>query len=67
MALESTVWSARCLAMVQISRSKAKSASLTLDTYRHVIPGMQEDAVARIDAVFGSALLKPRARSVWKW
>jgi integrase len=35
--------------------------ALTLDTYSHVIPGMQEDAVARIDAVFGSALLKPRA------
>jgi integrase len=35
--------------------------ALTLDTYSHVIPGMQEEAVARIDAVFGSALMKPRA------
>jgi integrase len=34
--------------------------ALTLDTYSHVIPGMQEDAVARIDAAFGSALMKPR-------
>jgi integrase len=35
--------------------------ALTLDTYSHVIPGMQEDAVARIDAVFGSALMNSRA------
>jgi integrase len=34
--------------------------ALTLDTYSHVIPGMQEDAVARIDAAFGSAVMKPR-------
>ena len=32
--------------------------ALTLDTYSHVIPGMQEDAVARIDAVFSAALIK---------
>jgi integrase len=34
--------------------------ALTLDTYSHVIPEMQEDAVARIDAAFCSALMKPR-------
>ncbi|HEY7232238.1 MAG TPA: tyrosine-type recombinase/integrase [Pseudolabrys sp.] len=28
------------------------TVGLTLDTYSHVIPGMQEDAVARIDAAF---------------
>src|SRR5947209_845905 len=33
MALESTAWSARCLAMVQISRSKVKSASPTHSTW----------------------------------
>ena len=32
--------------------------ALTLDTYSHVIPGMQEDAVAKIDAAFEAALLK---------
>jgi integrase len=33
---------------------------LTLDTYSHVIPGMQEGAAAAIDAAFGTALDKPR-------
>jgi integrase len=32
------------------------TVGLTLDTYSHVIPGMQEDAVSRIDAAFGSAV-----------
>jgi integrase len=32
--------------------------ALTLDTYSHVIPGMQEDAVARIDAAFSAAVIK---------
>lgn len=26
--------------------------AITLDLYSHVLPGMQEDAVAKIDAVF---------------
>lgn len=30
------------------------TVAMTLDTYSHVIPGMQDDAVARIDAVFAS-------------
>jgi hypothetical protein len=34
------------------------TVGLTLDTYSHVIPGMQEDAVARIDAAFGDAVGK---------
>jgi integrase len=34
------------------------TVGLTLDTYSHVIPGMQEDAVARIDAAFAGAVLK---------
>jgi integrase len=42
--------------------------ALTLDTYSHVIPGMQEDAVARIDAAFGSAVMKPRGlMPLGKW
>jgi integrase len=32
------------------------TVGLTLDTYSHVIPGMQEDAVARIDAAFACAV-----------
>jgi len=35
------------------------TVGLTLDTYSHVIPGMQEDAVARIDAAFAGAVGKP--------
>ncbi len=34
--------------------------ALTMDTYSHVIPGMQEEAAAAIDAAFGMALDKPR-------
>jgi len=32
------------------------TVGLTLDTYSHVIPGMQEDAVARSDAAFAGAV-----------
>jgi integrase len=28
---------------------------ITLDLYSHVLPGMQEDAVARVDAAFNAA------------
>jgi integrase len=35
------------------------TVGLTLDTYSHVIPGMQEDAVVRVDAAFASAIIKP--------
>jgi len=35
---------------------QAAPVGLTLDTYSHVIPGMQEDAVARIDAAFAGAV-----------
>jgi integrase len=34
------------------------TVGLTLDTYSHVIPGMQEEAVARIEAAFAGALTK---------
>jgi len=34
--------------------------ALTMDTYSHVIPGMQEGAAAAIDAAFGTALDKSR-------
>lgn len=33
--------------------------ALTMDTYSHVIPGMQEEAAAAIDAAFGAAVNKP--------
>ena len=32
------------------------SAAFTLDTYGHVMPGIQEDAAARFGAMFGNAL-----------
>ena len=34
--------------------------ALTMDTYSHVIPDMQEGAAAAIDAAFGTALHKSR-------
>ena len=36
------------------------SVSITLDTYSHVLPGMQEDAVAKVDAALQAALNKPK-------
>jgi integrase len=33
---------------------------ITLDLYSHVMPGMQEDAAARVDAALRAALNKPR-------
>jgi integrase len=38
------------------------SIGLTLETYSHVIPGMQEDAVARIDAAFADAVKPTRKK-----
>src|SRR5262249_20328552 len=35
------------------------TVGLTLDTYSHVMPGMQEDAVARIDVAFAKAVTNP--------
>jgi integrase len=35
--------------------------SLTLDTYSHILPGMQQEAAAAIDAAFDTALDKPRS------
>ena len=34
------------------------SISITLDTYSHVMPGMQEDAVAKVDAAIQAAMNK---------
>ncbi|MGC2077472.1 MAG: site-specific integrase, partial [Xanthobacteraceae bacterium] len=33
---------------------------ITLDLYSHVLPNMQEDAVARVDAALQAAQTKPR-------
>ena len=32
------------------------SVGITLDLYRHVLPGMQEDAAAKVDAAIGAAI-----------
>ena len=32
------------------------SIGITLDTYSHVLPGMQEDAAAKVDAVLQAAM-----------
>jgi integrase len=34
--------------------------SITLDLYSHVMPGMQEDAAAKVDAALRAAMKKPR-------
>src|SRR5262249_53965896 len=36
------------------------SVGITLDTYSHVLPGMQDDAVAKVDAAIQAALNKPK-------
>jgi integrase len=38
------------------------SVGITLDTYSHVLPGMQEDAVAKIDAALQAAMNKPKTK-----
>ena len=38
---------------------------ITLDLYSHVIPGMQEDAAARIDDALQAALQKRAAKAKW--
>jgi integrase len=38
------------------------SVSITLDTYSHVLPGMQDDAVAKVDAAIQAALNKPKTK-----
>ena len=38
------------------------SISITIDRYSHVLPGMQEDAVAKIDAALQVALNKRETR-----
>jgi integrase len=38
------------------------SVAITLDTYSHVLPGMQEDAVAKVDAAIQAALNKPKTK-----
>jgi integrase len=35
---------------------------ITLDTYSHVLPGMQEDAVAKVDAAIQAALNKSKTK-----
>jgi len=35
---------------------------ITLDTYSHVLPGMQEDAVAKVDAAIQAALNKTKTK-----
>jgi integrase len=38
------------------------SVGITLDTYSHVLPGMQEDAVAKVDAAIQAAMNKPKTK-----
>jgi integrase len=38
------------------------SISITIDRYSHVLPGMQEDAVAKVDAAIQAALNKPKTK-----
>ena len=38
------------------------TVGITLDTYSHVLPGMQEDAVAKVDAAIQAALNKSKTK-----
>jgi integrase len=38
---------------------------ITLDLYSHVLPGMQEDAAARVDDALREALQKRAPNGVW--
>jgi integrase len=38
---------------------------ITFDLYSHVIPGMQEDATARVDDALQAALQKRAAKAKW--
>ena len=38
------------------------SIGITLDLYSHVMPGMQDDAVAKVDAALQTALNKPKTK-----
>jgi integrase len=38
------------------------TVSITLDTYSHVLPGMQDDAVAKVDAAIQAALNKSKTK-----
>ena len=38
---------------------------ITLDLYSHVLPGMQEDAAARVDDALQAALQKRAAKGKW--
>ena len=38
------------------------NVGITLDTYSHVLPGMQEDAVAKVDAAIQAALNKSKTK-----
>jgi len=37
------------------------AVGITLDTYSHVLPGMQEDAVRLIDVALATAIKKSKA------
>ncbi|MGA8691653.1 MAG: tyrosine-type recombinase/integrase [Methyloceanibacter sp.] len=37
--------------------------SITLDTYSHVLPGIQEDAVQRLDGMLASAIQKAQGKA----
>ena len=41
------------------------SVSVTIDLYSHVLPGMQAEAVSRVDAVLQDALNRRAAQKKW--
>ncbi len=48
-----------------VSRVKAASVGITLDLYSHVLPGMQAEAVSRVDAALQDALNRRSAKEKW--
>src|SRR5277367_5724137 len=48
----------------QVSDLATQRSALTMDLYSHVMPGMQEDAAARVDASVRTALEKRHPKGI---
>ena len=57
------VWRTPKVASERLGHSKV---GITLDLYSHVMPGMQDDAVAKVDAALKAAQRKPRVPQI-RW
>jgi hypothetical protein len=54
----------RVLLVARAVELQARKVGITLDLYSHVLPGMQEDAAARVDDALRMALQKRRPKGI---